>query len=551
MILSQINSFERFTMRHLKSIVILFLIAISYQNANGQIFNEQVYKFSQALGSISSFYVDTVNQDQLVEHAIVEMLKKLDPHSVYISKDEVRAMNEPLQGNFEGIGVQFNLLEDTIFIISPISGGPSERVGIIAGDRIVKINSQDVAGVGITNTQVRERLMGEKGTEVTVTIKRRNEPSLIDFTITRDKIPIFSLDASYMVDDETGYIRLNRFSSTTVREFEEAIGKLKEQNMKNLILDLRYNGGGYLQESITLSDHFLDQNKLIVYTEGLNISKMDYTSSRAGAFVDGRLVVMLNEGSASASEIVAGAVQDWDRGVIIGRRSFGKGLVQRPVNLPDGSMIRLTVARYYTPTGRLIQKPYDQGTAEYGMDAMRRYINGEYFHRDSIPLPDSLRFNTKVNNRPVYGGGGIMPDVFVPLDTTAITPYYNRLVRQQVLNRFILSYVDRNREQLNRDYPDFSTYKNNFTAGESILSLLSEYGAEHGVEPNEKDMELSSGLLSNQIKALIARDLFDMSEYYEIANFQDNEFLKAMEVISDRRAYNSIIRNQSRSADLY
>lgn len=551
MILSQINSFERFTMRHLKSIVILFLIAISYQNANGQIFNEQIYKFSQALGSISSFYVDTVNQDQLVEHAIVEMLKKLDPHSVYINKDEVRAMNEPLQGNFEGIGVQFNLLEDTIFIISPISGGPSERVGIIAGDRIVKINSQDVAGVGITNTQVRERLMGEKGTEVTVTIKRRNEPSLIDFTITRDKIPIFSLDASYMVDDETGYIRLNRFSSTTVREFEEAIGKLKEQNMKNLILDLRYNGGGYLQESITLSDHFLDQNKLIVYTEGLNISKMDYTSSRAGAFVDGRLVVMLNEGSASASEIVAGAVQDWDRGVIIGRRSFGKGLVQRPVNLPDGSMIRLTVARYYTPTGRLIQKPYDQGTAEYGMDAMRRYINGEYFHRDSIPLPDSLRFNTKVNNRPVYGGGGIMPDVFVPLDTTAITPYYNRLVRQQVLNRFILSYVDRNREQLNRDYPDFSTYKNNFTAGESILSLLSEYGAEHGVEPNEKDMELSSGLLSNQIKALIARDLWDMSEYYEIANFQDNEFLKAMEVISDRRAYNSIIRNQSRSADLY
>lgn len=538
-------------MRQLKSIVILFLIAISYQNANGQIFNEQVYKFSKALGSISSFYVDTVNQDLLVEHAIVEMLKKLDPHSVYINKDEVRAMNEPLQGNFEGIGVQFNLLEDTIFIISPISGGPSERVGIIAGDRIVKINSQDVAGVGITNTQVREKLMGEKGTEVTVTIKRRNEPSLIEFSITRDKIPIYSLDASYMVDDETGYIRLNRFSSTTVREFEEAIGKLQERNMKNLILDLRYNGGGYLQESITLSDHFLDQNKLIVYTEGLNISKMDYVSSRGGAFVDGRLVVMLNEGSASASEIVAGAIQDWDRGVILGRRSFGKGLVQRPVNLPDGSMIRLTVARYYTPTGRLIQKPYDQGVDEYGMDAMRRYSNGEYFHRDSIPLPDSLKFNTKLNNRPVYGGGGIMPDVFVPLDTTAITPYYNRLVRQQVLNRFILSYVDRNREQLNSDYPEFSTFKNNFTAGESLLSLLAEYGAEHGVEPDESDLKQSSRLLSNQIKALIARDLWDMSEYYEIANFHDNEFLKAMEIINNRRAYNSIIRNQDRSADLY
>jgi carboxyl-terminal processing protease len=529
--------------------LILFILVFLYHNGYSQVFNEQVFKFSKALGSISNFYVDTVNEDQLVEHAIVEMLKKLDPHSVYINKDEVKAMNEPLQGNFEGIGVQFNLLDDTIFIISPISGGPSEKVGILAGDRIVKIDSEDVAGVGITNNQVREKLMGEKGTRVTVTIKRRKELSLIDFTITRDKIPIFSLDAAYMVDDETGYIRLNRFSFTTVREFEEALGKLREQRMKNLILDLRYNGGGYLQESITLADHFLDHGKMIVYTEGLNISKMDYLSTSVGDFTDGRLVILLNEGSASASEIVAGAVQDWDRGVIVGRRSFGKGLVQRPVNLPDGSMIRLTVARYYTPTGRLIQKPYDQGVDEYSLDAFRRYSNGEFFYRDSIPVPDSLKYYTIINNRPVYGGGGIIPDVFVPVDTTSITSYYSALIRRGIFNRFILSYVDRNRDQLRSDYTDFSSYKNNFVVDETIILSLVEYGKREGVEPVEKELEISSDLIANQVKALIARDLWDMSEYYQLTNSRDRDFLKAMEIISDRRAYQSIIKRNYQSAD--
>ncbi len=535
-------------MRQIRYILGFLILVFSFHNIHSQIFNEQVFKFSKALGSISSFYVDSVNEDRLVEYAIVEMLKKLDPHSVYITKDEVRAMNEPLQGNFEGIGVQFNLLDDTIFIISPISGGPSEKVGILAGDRIVKIDSEDVAGIGITNNQVREKLMGEKGTRVTVTIKRRNEPSLIDFTITRDKIPIYSLDAAYMVNDETGYIRLNRFSFTTVREFEEALDNLKEQRMQNLILDLRYNGGGYLQESITLADHFLDQDKMIVYTEGLNISKMDYLSTRAGEFTDGRLVILLNEGSASASEIVAGAVQDWDRGVIVGRRSFGKGLVQRPVNLPDGSMIRLTVARYYTPTGRLIQKPYDQGVDEYGMDALRRYSNGEFFYRDSIPLPDSLKFYTKINSRPVYGGGGIMPDIFVPVDTTSITLYYNRLVRLGIFNRFVLSYVDLNRDQLRIDYPDFSSYKNNFDVQEIIISSLVEYGKREGVEPAENELEISYGLISSQIKALIARDLWGLSEYYQLTNSRDRDFNKAMEIISDRRAYQSIIKRNSQTA---
>jgi carboxyl-terminal processing protease len=527
--------------RH-KSLVSVIILLFSFQGLFSQIFNEQIYKFSTALGSISTFYVDSVNQDNLVETAIVEMLKELDPHSVYINKDEVKAMNEPLQGNFEGIGVQFNLLNDTIFIISPISGGPSEKVGIRAGDRIVKIDSQEVAGIGITNTQVRQKLMGEKGTKVTVTIKRRRESSLLDFTITRDKIPIYSLDASYMVDDETGYIRLNRFSFTTVKEFEEALALLRKNKMKNLILDLRDNGGGYLQESITLSDHFLDKDKMIVYTEGLNISKMDYNSTNDGNFKDGRLVILLNEGSASASEIVAGAVQDWDRGIIVGRRSFGKGLVQRPVNLPDGSMIRLTVARYYTPSGRLIQKPYDQGVDEYSLDVVRRYDNGEYFSQDSIHIPDSPAYYTKVNRRTVYGGGGIMPDIFVPYDTTSITGYYRDLVRNGVFNRFVLSYVDNNREELKRQYPDFNRYKNSFVVNDQMMDQFVSYGEDDGVPVNKKEMEKSLGLITIQIKALIARDLWNMSEYYEIINNRDNDFLKAMEIISDRRSYQAYIR---------
>ena len=531
-------------MRQNKFIISLFFLAFLFQVNSAQVFNEQIYKFSKALGSISNYYVDSVDEDVLVEHALVEMLKKLDPHSVYINKDEVKAMNQPLEGNFEGIGVQFNLLNDTIFVISPISGGPSEKVGIQAGDRIVKINSEDVAGVGISNTQVRNKLMGEKGTKVTVSIKRRNEPSYIDFTITRDEIPVYSLDASYMVDDETGYIRLNRFSASTVKEFEQAIGELQQKyKMKNLILDLRDNGGGYLQESITLADHFLDSDKMIVYTEGENMSRMEYKSSNKGVLKNGRLVVMLNEGSASASEIVAGAIQDWDRGVILGRRSFGKGLVQRPVSLPDGSMIRLTVARYYTPTGRLIQRPYDQGVDEYAMDALRRYSNGEFFYQDNISLPDSLKYSTKLNQRDVYGGGGIMPDIFVPYDTTHITDYYRNLLRSGVFNRFILTYVDRNREQLSADYPDFKSYKDNFVVDDQLMSQFTEYSVSQGVEVKEDELELTTDMITNQIKALIARDMWDMIEYFEITNSKDDAFLKAKEIIGDRRSFLSLLRS--------
>lgn len=523
----------------------LLLIFIFLPKAGeSQVFNEQVFKLSKVYSSIISFYVDSVNEDVIVEHAIIEMLKKLDPHSVYVNKDEVKEMNEPLQGNFEGIGIQFNLLNDTILVISPISGGPAEKVGIRAGDRIIKINSENVAGVSITNTTVRSRLMGEKGTKVNVSIIRRGSSQLLDFTITRDKIPIYSLDAAYMVDKNTGYIRLNRFSSTTTKEFLEALANLKKEKVKNLVLDLRDNGGGYLQEAIFLADHFFDTRKLLVYTEGIKSPKMEYFSTDRGEFKTGRLIVLINEGSASASEIVAGAIQDWDRGLVMGRRSFGKGLVQRPVNLPDGSMLRLTVARYFTPTGRLIQKPYDDDFTGYARDLSDRMKNGEYFSSDKIQFPDSLRFSTLVNKRSVFGGGGIMPDVFIPLDTANYTSFYRDIVRKGTFNMFILNYVDQNRDKLKAEYPGFSKFKNQFELTPEIFSELLEYAKKNGIEPAPEDIEKSKMLISVQLKGLIARDLWNTSEYFEIVNESDETFKTAIKIISNQSMYEQYIQKK-------
>ncbi len=507
-----------------------------------QVFNEQVFKLSKVYSSIISYYVDSVDEDAIVEHAIIEMLKKLDPHSVYVTKDEVREMNEPLQGNFEGIGIQFNILNDTILVIQTISGGPAEKVGMQAGDRIVAINSVNVAGVGIVNRIVRERLMGEKGTKVNVTVKRRGASGILDFTITRDKIPIYSLDAAYMVDRNTGYIRLNRFSSTTTREFLTALEKLQKERARNLVLDLRDNGGGYLQEAIFLADHFFDTRKLLVYTEGLKNPKMEYFSTDRGQFKSGRLIVLINEGSASASEILAGAVQDWDRGLVIGRRSFGKGLVQRPINLPDGSMLRLTVARYYTPTGRLIQKPYDDDFTGYARDLADRMRNGEYFSADMIQFPDSLRFSTLVSKRSVFGGGGIMPDVFVPLDTTDYSNFYRNIVRRGALNRFVLSYVDQNRNLLREKYPDFNRYKSNFEMTPDILNQLVEFAKSEGIEAVQGDIEKSKSMMAIQLKGLIARDLWNTSEYFEIVNEADPAFQTAIKIITNQSLYDQYLR---------
>ena len=499
-------------------------------------------KLSMAMMAISSFYVDSVKEDKLAETAIISMLEELDPHSSYMSAEEAKRANEPLEGNFDGIGIQFNMLEDTLFVVQTISGGPSERVGIMAGDRIIFVNDTLIAGVKMQNSDIMKRLRGKKGTLVTVKVLRRSEKKLIEFKIVRDKIPIYSLDASYMFDSETGYIKLNRFSATTYKEYLEALLKLKNKGMKNLILDLQANGGGYLNTAIQLADEFLEKGQLIVYTEGLRQPQQVETATSKGDFEIGRLVVLIDESSASASEIVSGAIQDWDRGVVVGRRSFGKGLVQRPIPLNDGSMIRLTVARYYTPNGRSIQKPYKDGNEKYQKDLIERYNHGELLHEDSIAFPDSLRRETKIYKRTVYGGGGIMPDIFVPLDTTRYTVYHRSIVNKGVMNKTAINIVDKNRKEFMKKYPDFYTFSTQFTVTDDILSELIENANKENIDFNEEQYDKSKPFISRQLKALIARDLWTMNEYFEIINKEDETLKKALEIISNPAEYDRILR---------
>lgn len=534
------GKFNRMILRLSLSLLIIFSVNFSYS----QSFNTQVYKFSKLLSLINTFYVDTVNQDKLVEDAIVHMLQDLDPHSIYISKEEVKEMNEPLQGNFEGVGIQFNILKDTLMVVATISGGPSEKVGIRAGDRIIKIDEELIAGVGLKNKDVVKKLRGEKGSKVNVSISRRGANELLEFTITRDKIPIFSLDAAYMVDDEIGYIRLNRFAATTMREYNEAFAKLKKQGLKHLILDLQGNGGGYLNTAIDLADQFLDNNKLLVYTEGIQSSKKEFKSTAKGDFEDGNIIVLVDQGSASASEIVSGAIQDWDRGVVVGRRTFGKGLVQRPFGLPDGSMVRLTVARYYTPTGRLIQKSYVNGYKDYAREVIERYNSGELMSEDSIHFPDSLKYNTLVNQRAVYGGGGIMPDIFVPMDTMAYTDYYRDIIRKGVFNQFVLTYVDKNRKKLDKEYPDFTTFKNEFEITDEFFEELIATAEKEKIERNDEAIAKSKMHMGVQLKALIARNIWKASEFFEIMNETNNSFNKAVEILKDEVSYQNVIQKK-------
>ncbi|MBU0763207.1 MAG: S41 family peptidase, partial [Bacteroidetes bacterium] len=429
--------------------------------------------------------------------------------------------------------------------VSPISGGPSEKLGIMAGDRIVEIDGKNVAGIGLTNNDVRKMLRGEKGSQVNVKISRKGAKNLLDFLITRDKIPIFSKDASYMVDDSIGYIKLNRFARTTMDEFNEGLASLKQEGMKHLILDLRDNAGGYMNMAIDLADEFLDNNKMIVYTEGEKSPKHDYKSTDKGDFEEGKLIVLVDGGSASASEIVSGAVQDWDRGVIIGRRTFGKGLVQRPFNLTDGSKIRLTIAKYYTPSGRLIQKPYDKGIGEYAKDRVHRYESGELTSKDSIHFPDSLKYNTLVSKRTVYGGGGIMPDIFVPLDTTYNSDYYFDLRRKDIISRFVVVHIDKNRDLLRKKYPDFKTFNSNYEITDEFIEELVVYAEKSGVERNEKELQTSLIPLRIQLKALIAKDLWSRSEYFEVFNVIDPGFKAAVEVLHNSGLYESKLLAES------
>jgi carboxyl-terminal processing protease len=521
----------------------LFLFSAFYATGlQAQILYEQAYKFERVLEWIDKYYVDSVNQEQLVEKAITEVLRDLDPHSSYLTRKEVAQLNEPLQGNFEGIGISFNILNDTVYIISPVAGGPSEKVGIMAGDRIIMVDGKNIAGIGITNEQVFNLLKGKKGTKVILGILRKGD-GLAEFTVSRDKIPIYSIDATYKVTDDIGYIKVNRFSMTTMEEFQEAIKKLKDENVKNLVLDLTGNGGGYLEVAINIADQFLDDGKLVLYTQGVNSPKKEYYSTRDGNFEKGHLVVLIDEGSASASEIVSGAIQDWDRGIIVGRRSYGKGLVQKPLILPDQSMIRLTVAKYYTPTGRLIQKPYKLNREDYDKDLIKRYMNGEMAHRDSIHFPDSLKYYTLRNTRLVYGGGGIMPDYFVSIDTSYYSDYYRQLVRKGLINQFVLEYVDQHRKELQSSYHDFSHFKDGFTVDANLMARFIRYAADKGVPENDRDLALSGGQLQLLLKSYIARDLWSNNEFYEISNEKDPKFETAVTILSNWDKYEVMLLN--------
>lgn len=490
-------------------------------------------KFERLLRVVDSKYVDTVATDDLVETAIKGMLKELDPHSVYISKKDLKRMNEPLEGNFEGVGIQFNIFKDTILVVAAISGGPSEKLGIRAGDKIVEIEGETVAGTGITNRDVIDKLRGKKGTEVNVGIKRPSLKRTLDFTIKRDKIPIYSVDATYMATPDIGYIKLNRFAATSMQEISEGMVELKGKGMKSLILDLRGNGGGYLRTAVDLADEFLGTRELVVYTEGRSYPIDKKYATTAGNFEQGKLVVLIDEGSASASEIVSGAVQDHDRGLIIGRRSFGKGLVQKPYQLPDGSAVRLTVSRYYTPTGRCIQKPYDEGVDAYRKEVRKRFENGELNSQDSIEMPDSLTYQTLINGRKVYGGGGIMPDIFIPIDTTMGSDYYTSILRKGVLNDFSLTYLDKNRKKLEKTYKSKNSFISEFEVTPELMDAFVAHAEKKEVELDEEGLKTSSLLIKTQVKALIARGLYKTSAYYEVTNELNDAFLMAIKVLED------------------
>lgn len=525
----------------LTTVIVLFSINAVAQHVS--LFNNdysEQRKMTYVMGAIENMYVDTVNMHKLVENSIVNMLKELDPHSAYIPEEELQRANESLEGSFEGIGIQFQMLEDTLFVIQTISGCPAERVGVRAGDRIIKVEEETIAGVKMKNSEIMKRLRGPKGSIVHVNILREQE--LIEFAISRDKIPIYSMDAAYMAAPEIGYIKINNFGATTHDEFLEGLHKLQKQGAKSLILDLQGNGGGYLNAAIDLADEFLLSNQLVVYTQGEHQSKNIATATANGDFESGKLIVLVDEYSASASEIVSGAIQDWDRGLIVGRRTFGKGLVQRQMMLPDGSAIRLTTARYYTPSGRCIQKPYKG--VDYQKELELRYKHGELMHADSIHFPDSLKYATLSKGRTVYGGGGIMPDVFIPADTTRYTSYHRKIVAKGLINKCCVQYIDKNRKELTHKYPTFKKYQDTFTVPDKMLEELIANAEKEKIPFDEEQYKKSETLIRLQIKALIARDLWSMQEYFELINKQDEPLIKAIQILQSGTEYEQYLNTK-------
>ena len=531
----------------LLAIVCLFALATTAQNPQQQKAQSKTQINAQKLGTmlylIENFYVDTTNLDKLTEEAIIAALKELDPHSAYISKKDVEKANEPLVGSFEGIGVTFQLIRDTITVISPTAGGPSEKVGIMAGDQIIKIDGEDAFGKKVDNEYVAKHLRGKKGSKVTVGVKRGSDKELIDFEIIRDKIPLNSINAAYMLDNHVGYIKLDRFAQESVQEFKEAFAKLQAQGMESLIFDLRGNTGGYLNTAIELVDQFVTEGKLIVYQEGLHQPRQEWRSTKSGLYTTGKLVVLIDEGSASASEIFSGAMQDHDRGVVIGRRSFGKGLVQRPFNLPDGSQIRLTTSRYHTPSGRCIQRPYENGVEEYHKEMTKRLEHGEYFHADSIHFPDSLKYKTD-GGRTVYGGGGIMPDIFIPVDTSFNSKLYTNLVRKGAMNRFTTDYALKHRDDIKAEYGDFMRFNKEFEVGQDLVDGLKKAAEEAKVQWDDEQFKRSEKFILLQMKALIARNVWETQQYYQVMAKEDTGVLKALEIIGNDEEYGRVLKGR-------
>ena len=487
----------------------------------------ELQKLLVAEGAISALYVEDVDEKKIVESAIRGMLEELDPHSTYLTPEENDKSNETLMGSFEGIGVQFNMVEDTLFIVQPIPDGPSEKVGILAGDRIVTVNDTAIAGVKMSQESIMKRLRGPKGTKVVLGINRRGVDELIHFTVTRDKIPVNTVDAGYMIRPGIGYIKISSFGATTVQEFEEKLSDLRRQGAQSLILDLQGNGGGLLMAAVGIANEFLNRDQMVVYTEGRRSPRSAYMADGRGRFRDGKVVVLVDEYSASASEIVSGAVQDWDRATIVGRRSFGKGLVQRPIEFHDGSLIRLTVAKYYTPVGRCIQKPYGKDV-DYGDDILERLNHGELTNRDSIHFPDSLKYSTMIERRTVYGGGGIMPDIFVPLDTTRTNQYYRKVTAKNVVLNTSMQYTERNRRMLQRRYRTFADYNRGFEVGNDVLKLFQDKAKDAKVDFDEEQYNESLPIFKTQLKASIARLIWGMNAYYQVIQELDETILRAV-----------------------
>ena len=526
------------------SLAVTMCLALSFTLSAQRSMPQALQKLMNAEYAITSLYVDSVNEDKLVEEAIKGMLESLDPHSSYTDAKETKELEEPLQGEFSGVGIQFNMNKDTLYVIQTVPGGPSERVGVLAGDRIIYVNDTIIAGVKMKNSDIQKRLRGKKGTNVTIKVKRPGVKELITFRITRDNIPLHSIDAQYMLDERTGYLRISRFGAKTHEEMMDALKELKKQGMTQLIMDLSDNGGGYLNAAIDMCNEFLDRGQLMVYTEGDNSPRNEANANGWGEYQDLHMVVMVNQYSASAAEIFAGAMQDWDRAVIVGRRTFGKGLVQRPFKFEDGSMMRLTVARYYTPSGRCIQKPYSRGDKKaYEKELLERANEGEYYSLDSIQFNDSLRYTTRLNHRIIYGGGGVMPDVYVPIDTSEYSTYYRDLSAKGILNQYVIKYVDKNRKSIAKQYSTLDAFDRGFAVSDEMMRDLIAMGEQDSVKFDEEKYRTSELLLKDIVKGLIARDVYgDQSAYNVIINHRNPDLKAAIEVLNDRERFDRLLR---------